>query len=72
MVEIHIWPIYLRPELRVFTSEVTMPMSWYGKKMGSAYLLITIGSFLQSWFPNVTWALIPVVALLFGFARDKD
>lgn len=48
-----------------------MPMSWYGKKMGAAYLLITIGSFIQFWFPNVTWALIPVVALLFGFARDK-
>lgn len=45
-------------------------MSWYVKKTGSAYLLITIGAFMQFWFPDVTWVLIPMVALFFGLGRD--
>ncbi len=49
-----------------------MYVSWYGKKMGVAYLLITIGSFMQFWFPNVAWALIPFVALFFGLEVEKS
>lgn len=50
--------------------EVIMP--WNGKRMGTAYLLITIGSSIQFWFPDVVWVLIPLAALLFGFALEQD
>ena len=72
MVEIKIWPTYLKLGLRVFIVEVSMSVSWYGEKMGSAYLLLTIGSVMQFWFPNMVWALIPLAALIFGFSLEKN
>lgn len=47
-------------------------MYWSGKKMGTAYLLLTIGSSMQFWFHEVVRALIPLAALLFGFALEQD
>lgn len=44
-------------------------MHWYGKKMGSAYLLLTVGSVSQLYFPDLVWVLIPAIAVVLGFKR---
>ena len=46
-------------------------MHWYGKKMGSAYLLLTIGSVAQLCFPDIAWVLIPAIAVFLGFRKES-